>query len=129
MTPSRSPLVSLVWCLAACSAESKLPVGAPPESSPPANVVGGFTLKIPEMQLAPGQEIEPCWIFPLEVTGPSRVVGGAVLRTPPGMHHGNITTRAKTGDGIRPCPEDNGDSGIDIINGGMVLFASSTQVA
>lgn len=124
-----SRLLSLMAVSAACTDESAPPVGKPPTSSPPANVVGGFSIEIPEMQLAPGQEIEPCWIFPLELTGPSRVVGGAVLRTPPGMHHGNITTRPKTGEGIRPCPAGDTDSGLDVINGGMVLFASSTQLS
>lgn len=111
---------------AACAGEP--PVGKPPLGEPPAHVVGGFSVTVPELLLQPGEEVEPCWIFPLEAAGPSRFVGGAVLRTPPGMHHGNITTRPKTGDGIRPCPADAGDPGIDILNGGMVLFASSTQV-
>jgi hypothetical protein len=47
----------------------------------------------------------------------------------PGLHHGNITSRPKTGDGIRPCPSGAGNEGTDIINGGMVLFGSSTQKA
>ena len=121
-------LVLVLAFAAACGEEGGPPTGAPPLGEPPAHVVGGFSLTLPETSLAAGQELEPCWIFPLEPTGPSRVVGGAVLRTPPGMHHGNITSRPKTGEGIRPCPAGDGDSGLDIINGGMVLFASSTQV-
>lgn len=105
------------------------PIGSDPIEEPPANTVGGFRIDIPETALAPGDEIEPCWIFPLEVTGPSRIVGGAVLRTQPGMHHGNITTRRKTGDGLRECPPSDGDPGTDVISGGgNVLFGSSTQI-
>lgn len=118
----------LLCVLAACAGERAAPSGAPPLGEPPAHVVGGFSITVPETTLAAGQELEPCFIFPLELTGPSRIVGGAVLRTPPGMHHGNITSRPKTGDGIRPCPPGDGDSGLDVINGGTVLFASSTQV-
>jgi len=53
-----------------------------------------------------------------------------VLRTEPGLHHGNITTRPSTGEGIRACsPEDaQNDSGTDVLAGGMVLFGSSTQI-
>ncbi len=106
------------------------PTARPPLKQPPANVVGGFQIQIPETTLAPGDEIQPCWIFPLELTGPSHIVGGAVLRTEPGLHHGNITTRPSTGTGIRPCPAgDSSDSGTDIIAGGMVLFGSSTQIS
>lgn len=123
----RSRLIIIVFATA-CAGEQSAPVGMPPLGEPPANVVGGFSITIPEMQLQAGEEIEPCWIFPLEVAGPSRITGGAVLRTPPGMHHGNITTRPKTGEGLRSCPPGDTDSGLDIINGGMVLFASSTQV-
>jgi hypothetical protein len=49
------------------------------------------------------------------------------------MHHGNITTRPKSGDSVRPCPEgegaeDFGGEAEDILAGGAVLFGSSTQV-
>jgi hypothetical protein len=105
------------------------PVATTPLGEPPAHVVGGFTAAIPSITLAPGQERQPCWVLPLVPNGPSRIVGGAVLRTPPGLHHGNITTRPKTGEGVRPCPAGSGNEGTDIINGGMVLFASSTQIS
>jgi hypothetical protein len=105
----------------------------PPEKSKPANVVGGFSIQLPKQTLKPGEELEPCYIFPLEVTGPSRVVGGAKLTVGPGMHHGNIVTRPKTGEGFRPCdPNDQagqfGGEATAILKGGAVLFASSTQV-
>jgi len=125
---SRLDLVSVMFVTACASEAVAPPVGMPPLGEPPANVVGGFSIAIPETQLQAGEEIEPCWIFPVEPAGPSRVVGGAVLRTSPGMHHGNVTTRPKTGEGFRSCPPDDDDPGLDIINGGMVLFASSTQV-
>ncbi len=120
--------------LAACGDNVAIPpeppVGTDPLQQPPANTVGGFRIQIPETTLAPGQEIEPCFIFPLEITGPSRIVGGAVLHTQPGMHHGNITTRHKTGEGIRSCPPNDGDPATDVINGGgNVLFGSSTQIS
>jgi hypothetical protein len=107
--------------------------GKPPLHQPPANVVGGFSIDLPAEEIAPGEERSPCYIFPLEVEGPSRFVGGGVLHTAPGMHHGNITTRKTTGEGFRPCPDDGG-SGIggeaaDILDGGTVLFASSTQIS
>jgi hypothetical protein len=106
--------------------------GHPPKASPPAHVVGGFAIDLPEATLAPGEETFPCWLFPLEIDGPSRIVGGGVLHTGPGMHHGNITTRPSTGTGIRPCgPDESGAIGgeaADILAGGAVLFGSSTQI-
>lgn len=105
-------------------------LGHKPKAGPPANVVGGFAIEIPALTLEPGEERFPCFIFPLVVEGPSAVVGGGKLVTGPGMHHGNVTTRPATGEGIRPCsPEDNqglGEAG-DILDGGSVLFGSSTQ--
>jgi hypothetical protein len=111
-----------------------VPHGEPPAKHAPANAVGGFSIELPPMQLPPGDEQTPCWIFPLDVTGPSHIVGGGALTTGPGMHHGNITTRPATGTGIRPCPTNDGASvvggeGVDILNGGAVLFASSTQIS
>ena len=88
---------------------------------------------MPATEVPPGSERFPCWIFPLDVTGPSRIVGGGKLVTQPGMHHGNITTRPKTGEGIRPCGKNDSAGGLggeasDILSGGSVLFASSTQI-
>ncbi len=107
--------------------------GTLPEQAPPENAVGGFSVELPVTTLAPGEELEPCWIFPLEVEGPSRFVAAAQLTTGEGLHHGNITTRKKTGDGIRDCTNDPngsiaGGEAEDIINGGAVLFGSSTQL-
>jgi len=106
--------------------------GHPPAAAPPADVVGGFSIAIPATTLDPGEEAFPCWVFPLEVTGPSRIVGGGKLTASPGLHHGNITTRPVTGDGIRPCePGESvefGGEASDILAGGAVLFGSSTQV-
>jgi hypothetical protein len=94
-------------------------------------VVGGFSIDVPTLDLAPGQETTPCWIFPLEVAGPSRMIAGASLTVGQGLHHGNITTRPQTGNGVRVC--DGGTNGagseaLDILAGGAVLFASSTQI-
>lgn len=105
----------------------------PPAKSKPANVVGGFAIDLPKVTLQPGEESEPCYIFPLDIQGPSRVVGGGVLTVGEGMHHGNIVSRPKTGEGFRVCgPEDAGGSfgaeATAILNGGAVLFASSTQI-
>ncbi|MSP25844.1 MAG: hypothetical protein EXR75_11930 [Myxococcales bacterium] len=105
--------------------------GHPPKSGPPQDVVGGFAIAIPDEVLAPGVETHPCYIFPLELEGPSRIVGGGRLTTGPGMHHGNVTTRPKTGEGLRPCgPEEGGQlqgEAIDVSKGGAVVFGSSTQ--
>lgn len=119
---------------AAPAEQSGLPTfseGRPPRQAPPANVVGGFTARIPEVTLQPGEETFPCFVIPLELTGPSHIVGGGKLTTPPGMHHGNITSRPKMGDGIRPCSAEDEDrsEANDILDGGAVLFASSTQVS
>lgn len=107
------------------------PVGKPPRKSPPKDPVGGFSIQLPELTLAPGDEQSPCFIFPLDLQGPSHFVGGASLTVGPGMHHGNITTRPKTGEGSRPCPKDEGGlagEAVDISKGGAVLFGSSTQI-
>jgi hypothetical protein len=113
------------------TAEPGVPVGHAPRATPPAHIVGGFGITVPAVTLMPGEEQEPCYIFPLEVSGSSRIVGGGKLTVGAGMHHGNITTRPKTGEGVRPCPADS--SGLageadDILKGGAVLFGSSTQV-
>ena len=117
-----------------CSCQSKAPMsGHPPLAAPPANIVGGFAIQLPEITLQPGDEQFPCYIFPVELTGPSHLVGGGKLTTSAGMHHGNVTSRPKTGDGIRACdpntdPPVAGGEGFDILQGGAVLFASSTQI-
>lgn len=105
-----------------------------PQKSKPQNVVGGFSIDLPTDTLAPGEEKEPCYIFPLDVKGPSHVVGGAKLTVGGGMHHGNIVTRPKTGEGIRPCPANDdagkfGGEATAIFKGGAVLFGSSTQIS
>jgi hypothetical protein len=106
--------------------------GQKPEAKPPAFVVGGFKIELPKETLQPGEETFPCYIFPIKLEGPSRIVGAGKLTPTVGMHHGNITTRPKTGDGFRKCnPEDNkgfGGEAADITKGGSVLFGSSTQV-
>ncbi len=131
-----------VFCLAAalclaCSSSSSGPAGPsfsqghPPSETPPAHVTGGFSITLPDLTLKPGEEQQPCWIFPFTLTGPSHVVGGGTLTTTQGLHHGNITSRPKTGDGIRPCPMQSdtqiGGEALDVLAGGTVLFGSSTQ--
>ena len=114
-----------------CGGNAGFTKGHPPARMPPANAVGGFTIQLPKVTLMPGEEILPCYIFPLELMGPSHVVGGATLVATPGMHHGNITTRPSTGSGVRMCDAAdaaNGSEALDILNGGAVLFGSSTQI-
>src|SRR6185436_20424519 len=97
----------------------------------PKNTVGGFKITVPPITLMSGEEQEPCFIFPLDLTGPSHTVAGGKLTVGKGMHHGNITTRPSTGTGIRPCPPDDSPiagEGEDILKGGAVLFGSSTQI-
>ena len=107
-------------------------VGHPPVAEPPANVVGGFGISLPPTTMAPGEESFPCWVFPLELDGPSHIVGGGKLVASPGLHHGNVTTRPVTGQGLRPCEEGEsaelGGEASDILAGGAVLFGSSTQI-
>jgi hypothetical protein len=107
------------------------PVGTKPKQGPPAHVVGGFSVQLDPIVVQPGEELFPCLIYPLTLTGPSRVVGGGSVTVGKGMHHGNITSRPKTGEGVRPCPDDGGligGEGSDILAGGAVLFGSTTQV-
>ena len=129
----------LAFAIVACSHQAAsdarpFSTGTPPRAEPPANMVGGFTIELPAITLAPGDEQTPCFVFPLVVTGPSSMVGGGKITTGAGLHHGNINTRPKTGEGFRPCPpRDPGDSalggvGLDIAAGGAVLFGSSTQL-
>jgi hypothetical protein len=112
--------------------ELAFPEAKAPRQSPPAHVVGGFSMAPPPVVLQPGEELTPCYIAPLELMGPSRVVGGGTLTVGAGMHHGNITARAKTGEGLRECPDGEGGAvqgeAADILEGGAVLFGSSTQI-
>ena len=106
--------------------------GEAPRAAPPSHAVGGFSIQLPSITLQPGDELQPCFVFPLTVDGPSHLVGGGSLTVGKGMHHGNITTRPKTGDGIRSCdtekdPNIIGGEGFDVLQGGSVLFGSSTQ--
>jgi copper type II ascorbate-dependent monooxygenase-like protein len=105
--------------------------GQPPVQGEPAHVVGGMTITIPEQTLDPGAEEFPCWIFPVAIDGDSRLIGGAHLTTGPGLHHGNLTARPKTGEGVRECSMTDragGAEALDIVNGGTWVFASSTQI-
>lgn len=124
--------VPLALILAGCAgAEPTSKQSDPVVEGEPANTVGGFSAQIPAEQLEPGDETTPCWVLPLEVEGPSRFVAAASLTTGVGLHHGNITTRPKTGEGVRPCEERTGLGGseaVDVLDGGAVLFGSSTQV-
>ncbi len=134
----RVALLAAVFVLfTACSSKSggdDVPFdqrGKPPLKEKPASTVGGFSIEVPTTTVQPGTEAFPCMIFPIDLQGPSHVVGGASLTVTKGMHHGNITTRPKTGEGIRKCPDGNdptNNEGFDVINGGQVLFASSTQI-
>ncbi len=112
---------------------AKPPVGSKPKQGIPPNAVGGFSIQVPAMTLEPGEERTPCFVFPLELEGPSRFVAAASVTTTEGLHHGNLTSRPKTGEGIRSCDGENGagllggEAG-DILAGGAVLFGSSTQL-
>jgi hypothetical protein len=113
-------------------------LGTPPLAQEPANVVGGFSVQLPAITLQPGEEKFPCFVFSMQITGPSHIVGGGSLTTSLGMHHGNVTSRPRkandpTTDG-GACPTDPNDipgvgaEAFDILAGGSVLFASSTQI-
>lgn len=123
--------VLLVAC-ASTPATKDVPQGHAPLKEPPPHAVGSFAIDVPPTTLQPGDELTPCFIFPLVITGPSHLVGGGKLSVGRGMHHGNITTRPKTGEGARPCPAGDDEFGAeaqDVLNGGAVLFGSSTQVS
>jgi hypothetical protein len=127
--------VAVTACGHATSSSPPVPTftaGAPPRQSPPDPVVGGFSIQLPSITLAPGDEQFPCFIFPMELQGPSHLVGGAQIVAQAGMHHGNVTSRPSTGSGVRACPDSGsqsvlGGEGQDVANGGTVLFGSSTQ--
>ncbi len=136
----------LVLGAAACSGggsggtspSAPFPKGTLPPQEQPTNVVGNFSIDLgdpalPPSVLNPGDEVFPCFIFPLDLTGPSHLIGGAKLTASVGMHHGNILTRPATGTGIRPCSTDEtnaalGGEAFDVLSGGAVLFASTTQI-
>jgi hypothetical protein len=123
--------------ISACGGEHASPAEPPfskpekPLAAPPKNTVGGFTMQLPEETLMPGEEREVCYLYPLDITGPSHIVGGGYVTVGKGMHHGNITSQPKTGDGVRPCPPSQpgnmGDEVSNILHGGAVLFGSTTQ--
>jgi hypothetical protein len=133
-------LLPAVWACGGTTSDGSAPAGSAPtygqsqapNKAPPANVVGSFSIQLPAVTIQPGEEKTPCWMFDLAPTGASRVVGGGHITVGPGMHHGNVTTRPKTGSGTRECSNDDatmfGAEGVDIVNGGAVLFASSTQL-
>src|SRR5580692_8978244 len=55
--------------------------GSLPVQQAPANSVGGFSIDLGDpaitpIVMKPGAEIFPCIVFPLEVTGTSRIVAG-----------------------------------------------------
>jgi hypothetical protein len=106
------------------------PPGGNGPKDEPANVVGGFSVQIEDQVLAAGAETFPCYVFPVVLDGPSHFVGGAKLTTGVGLHHGNLTARKKTGNGIRPCSQKDkdGSEAFDIAMGGTWVYASSTQV-
>src|SRR5207244_13286131 len=82
----------LARCAGGCGETPGPPSFARPEQParhPPDHTVGGFTAAIPPRTLVPGEEAFPCWIFPIDLQGTSRLVGGASLTVGPGMHHGN----------------------------------------
>lgn len=113
-----------------------IPEGRAPNRAKPPNTVGGFRLDIPKITLQPGEEKIVCWVGPLKVEGPSRMVGGGVLRVGKGLHHGNVTTRPRRADSVdyvRVCPKETypaiGGEGSDVLDGGTVLFGSTTQVS
>lgn len=108
-----------------------VPAGSSPAERPPAHTVGGFTIELPAMVVPPGKERFPCYVMPIEITGSSRLVGGALLRNPRGVHHGNVTSRPiGTGSlpGQPPCDSKGVGEAVDVEAGGSVLFGSSTQV-
>jgi hypothetical protein len=122
------PPLLVVFQFLACGPGAQVSKGHPPTRQPPANTVGGFQIDVPPITLMPGEEQFPCFLFPLAIDGPSRVVGGAQMVSGAGLHHANVTTRKESGTGIRQCESSNpGDEIIDVLAGGTVLFGSSTQ--
>src|SRR5262245_13460614 len=100
---------------------ASLGLGRPPPSAPPAHVVGGFSLQLPPVDLDPGEEKTICYLAPIELSGASRIIGGGLLTVTEGMHHGNVTTRAKTGEGVRICPDEtDGAAALNVVKGGAV---------
>jgi hypothetical protein len=123
--------------------------GHAPLQEGPANPVGGFSIDLGDpsipnivaaspgdpITVAPGAELFPCVVFPLVLQGTSHIVAAGKLTTSPGLHHGNITTRPSDGTaGIHACPSTSwttdviGAEAFDILQGGMVLFGSTTQI-
>jgi hypothetical protein len=84
--------------------DTSVVVGHPPRQAPPAFAVGGSSIELPATTIAPGEELQPCFIFPLALTGPSHMVGGGKLTVGKGMHHGNIVSRKSTAKAGRRHP-------------------------
>ncbi|MGE0321191.1 MAG: hypothetical protein AB7K71_10125 [Polyangiaceae bacterium] len=99
---------------------------------PPPGASLAFSIELPEVTLEPGDEVSPCYIFPLDLPADHVFINAARVITSEGMHHGNVTTRKATGTGIRECgPDEGGIAGgeaTDVLSGGAVLFGSSTQL-
>ena len=76
---------AMVLSMLACGSNSQptpseqLPQGQRPRQAPPEFQVGGFSIDLPPVTLRPGEEVQPCTIFPLTPHGPSHIVGGAKL--------------------------------------------------
>lgn len=102
--------------------------GHVPAQAPPPNASGGFRADLPPVTVPPGEEVWPCFLVPIEIEGGSRMVAGGTVAVGSGLHHGNVLTRKKTGDGLRECPSDKqGSEVLDVADGGTLLFGSSTQ--
>jgi hypothetical protein len=77
--------------------------GKPPLKAPPAHVVGGFTIQLPTETLAPGEELNVCYLFPMDIQGPSRVVGGGLLTTSSGMPKAISPRKKRRATGFAPA--------------------------
>jgi hypothetical protein len=123
--------------------------GHAPLQQGPASPVGGFSIDLGDpsipnqvgasptdpIQVAPGAELFPCVVFPLVLQGTSHIVAAGKLTASPGLHHGNITTRPSDGTAaIHACPNTSwttdliGSEAFDVLQGGQVLFGSTTQI-
>jgi hypothetical protein len=129
--------------------DGALPQAHPPLQDAPANPVGGFSIDLGDpsipnivgasptdpIEVAPGAELFPCVVFPLVLQGTSHIVAAGKVTVSPGLHHGNITTRPSDGTaGIHACANTSwttdviGSEALDVLQGGQVLFGSTTQI-